>query len=52
MVRSIVQADADLHDPEHAANESERPSKTELKELAERLLVDAERIDIRICYGP
>jgi hypothetical protein len=49
-LHQLEQADVDLHDPEPAAKERERPSKAELKELAETLLMDAEQIDVRICY--
>ena len=49
-LHQLEQADVDLNEPEPAVEERERPSKAELKELAETLLTDAERIDIRICY--
>jgi hypothetical protein len=47
-LHQLEQADVDLQTP--APRERERPSKAGLKDLAEALLSDAERIDMRICY--
>jgi hypothetical protein len=49
-LHQLEQADVDLNDPEPAARDRERPSEVGLREVAETLLMDAERIDIRICY--
>jgi hypothetical protein len=48
-LHQLEQADVDLQ-ATPAPPERERPSKAGLKDLAENLLSDAERIDMRICY--
>jgi hypothetical protein len=47
-LHQLEQADVDLQAP--VPREKERPIKAGLKDLAEGLLSDAERIDMRICY--